>query len=58
MRGDDPVPSLRDVAAKVVSPACAGMIPVYSLTCRMISCEPRMRGDDPFFAVGSLLEST
>ena len=31
----------------VVSPACAGMIPIRELQADRDASEPRMRGDDP-----------
>ena len=33
----------------MVSPACAGMIPVAEMADRDAWREPRMRGDDPYF---------
>ena len=43
--------------AEAVSPACAGMIPSVSARLPRMSCEPRMRGDDPRLAAPDKLGS-
>ena len=37
-----------------MSPACAGMIPVYAHIVDHIEREPRMRGDDPYIIHSSV----
>ena len=47
MRGDDPVRWDAVTNIVEVSPACAGMIPVWDEGVANQLREPRMRGDDP-----------